>query len=209
LAGEVEADTAFGVSGGVENVAGEAFSTLLRVSSDCDDLAFVERVVRAGYGGGGDAEPGGLNVHHFDLGEVVLVVEDGGAGELLEAVGAGDVVDVGVGDDDLLDDEVVFGEEGHDSGDVVAGVDDDGFVGGLVAEDGAVALEGTNGEDFVDHGSFRLMANGQLKLVDLWKQERQRRRSPAGMTTRKATAKAKGQGKGERRRGWIRVAGDC
>ena len=36
----------------------------------------------------------------------MLVVEDGGSGELLEAVGSGDVVDVGVGDEDLLDDEV-------------------------------------------------------------------------------------------------------
>ena len=105
-----------------------------------------------GDGGGGDAEPAGLNVHHFDQGEVVLVVEDGGAGELLEAVGSGDVIDVGVGDDDLLDGEVVLGEQGEDAGDVVAGVDDDGFAGGFVAEDGAVALEGADGEGFVDHG---------------------------------------------------------
>ena len=54
---------------------------------------------------------------------------------------------------------LMFGEEGDDAGDVVAGIDDDGFVGGLVAEDGAVALEGTDGEDFVNHGSFRIPAN--------------------------------------------------
>jgi len=101
-----------------------------------------------------------LNGHHFDLGEVVLVVEDRRAGDLLEAMGSGDVVDVGVGDDDLFDGERVFGEESEDAGDVVAGVDDDGFAGGLVAEDGAVALEGADGEDFVDHGSSRVMANG-------------------------------------------------
>ena len=75
---------------------------------------------------------------------------------LLEAVGSGDVVDVGVGDEDLLDGEVVLGEEGEDVGDVVAGIDDDGFAGGLVAEDGAVALEGTNGDCFKDHGLHRL-----------------------------------------------------
>ena len=43
-------------------------------------------------------------------------------------------------------------EQGQDSGDVVAGVDDDGFVGGFVSEDGAVALQRADGEDLVDHG---------------------------------------------------------
>ncbi len=80
-----------------------------------------------------------------------MVHEDGCSGDLLEAVGSGDVVDVGVGDDDLLDGEVVFGQEGQDAGDVVAGIDDDGLTGALVAENGTVALEGSNGEDFVDH----------------------------------------------------------
>ena len=63
------------------------------------------------------------------------------------------MVDVGVGDDDLFDGEVVAVEDGLDAGDVVAGVDDDGFAGGFVAEDGAVALEEADGEDFVDHAS--------------------------------------------------------
>jgi hypothetical protein len=80
-----------------------------------------------------------------------LVVENGRSGELFEAVGSGDVVDVGVGDDDLLEGEVVLFKQGDDAGDLVAGIDDDGFVGGLVAEDGAVALEQADGEDFVDH----------------------------------------------------------
>ena len=52
---EVETDGAFGVSGGVEDVAGEALLALLRVSADCDDLAFVESVVGCGDGWGGDA----------------------------------------------------------------------------------------------------------------------------------------------------------
>jgi hypothetical protein len=101
-----------------------------------------------------------LNVHHFDQGQVVLVVEDGGAGELFEAVGAADVVDVGVGDNDLLDSEVVFGEEGEDARDVVSWIYDDGFAGGLVTEDGAVALEGADGDGFEDHGFLRVTANG-------------------------------------------------
>jgi hypothetical protein len=58
----------------------------------------------------------------------------------------------------------VFGEEGHDAGDVVAGVNDDCFVGGLVAEDGAVALEGTDGEDFVDHRELCALS-GELRVI--------------------------------------------
>jgi len=62
------------------------------------------------------------------------------------------VVDMGVGDDDLLDGEMVLFESGCDAGDVVAGIDHDGFAGDLVAEDGTVALKGADDEDFVDHG---------------------------------------------------------
>ncbi len=146
LVGKVETDAAFGVAGGVEDGADDA--------RDCDELAVVEGVVRSVNGGGGHAEPAGLDIHHFDQRQVVLVVEDGGAGELLEAMGSSDVVDVGVGDDDLLDGEIVSGEQGHDAGDVVAGIDDDGFAGGLVTEDGTVALEGADRDDFVDHLSI-------------------------------------------------------
>ena len=62
------------------------------------------------------------------------------------------MVDVGVGDDDLLEGELVAGKGGDDAGDVVAGIDDDRLVGGFVSEDGAVALERADYEDFVDHG---------------------------------------------------------
>ena len=48
------------------------------------------------------------------------------------------------------------GEDGEDARDVVAGVDDHGFAGGLVSKDGAVALERADGEDFMDHGRFVL-----------------------------------------------------
>jgi len=152
LLGEVEADAALGVAGGMEDAAGEAGLAFLRARADGDDAAVGEVVVGRGDLGEGDAEPAGLDVHHLDEGKVVLVVEDGGAGELLEALGSGDVVDMGVGDEDLLDGEVVLREQGEDAGDVVAGIDDDGLAGGFITEDGAVAVEGANGEDLVDHG---------------------------------------------------------
>jgi len=50
------------------------------------------------------------------------------------------VVDVRVGDEDLLDGELVPLEDGHDARDLVARIDDDGLAGGFVAQDGAVAL---------------------------------------------------------------------
>jgi hypothetical protein len=157
---DVEADAAFCVAGGVEDEAGEALSALFGAGADGDDFAFVEGVVGIVDGGCGDAKPLSLNVHHFDLSEVVLVVEDGCAGDLLEAVGSGDVVDVGMGDDDLLDGECVFGEEGEDAKNFVARVDDDCFVRGLVAKDGAVALKRADRKYLVNHGSFRVMEVG-------------------------------------------------
>ena len=150
MGGEVETDAAFGVAGGMEDGAREA--------GDGDEFAVLEGVVGGGDGGGGDAKPAGLNVHHFDQREIVLVVEDGSAGELLEAMGAGDVVDVGVGDDDFFDGEAVGGEDGDDARNVVAWVNDNGFVGGLVSKDGAVALQRTDGEDLVDHKDSGLCA---------------------------------------------------
>jgi hypothetical protein len=141
---EVQAGAALGVAGGVEDGAGEA--------DDADALVVSEVGVGWGDLGGRDAEPGGLDVHHLDQREIELVVEDGGSGEAFELLGSGDVVDVGVGDDDLLDGELMAGEGLCDAGDIVARVDDDGLVGGLIAEDGAVALERADYEDLVDHG---------------------------------------------------------
>jgi hypothetical protein len=46
----------------------------------------------------------------------------------------------------------MFFQPGKDLGDVVSRVDDDGFVRDLVAQDGAVAVQGTHGEAFQDHG---------------------------------------------------------
>ncbi len=143
MGGNVEADAAFGVAWGMDDGAGEA--------GHGDEFAVLEVVVGGRDGGRGDAEPAGLNVHHFDQREIVLVVEDGSAGELLEAMGARDVVDVRVGDDDFFDGEAVGGEDGDDARNVVAWVNDNGFVGGLVSKDGAVALQRTDGEDLVDH----------------------------------------------------------
>jgi len=45
------------------------------------------------------------------------------------------VVNVGVGDENLLELEAKFGEAAMDAADLVAGIDDDGLAGGFVAEE--------------------------------------------------------------------------
>jgi hypothetical protein len=143
---EVEADAAFSMAGSVEDAGS--------VAGDADGGSVFEGGVGGKDFGRGDSDPGGLLVHDVKLGQVVLVEEDGSAGGFFETGGAADVVDVGVGDDDLLQSELMVREAGEDLRDVVTGVDDHGFARGGVAEDGAVALEGTDGEGFADHGYF-------------------------------------------------------
>ena len=61
------------------------------------------------------------------------------------------MVDVGVGDEDLLECKTEGGETAVDAADLVAGIDDDGLAGFLVAQDGAVALERADGKSLKDH----------------------------------------------------------
>ena len=64
------------------------------------------------------------------------------------------MVDVGVGDENLLELEAERGEAAVNAADLVAGIDDDGLAGLLVAKDGAVALQRADGKGFEDHGSI-------------------------------------------------------
>jgi len=61
------------------------------------------------------------------------------------------VVDVSVGDQDLGDLQSVALQDVENAGDVRAGIDDDGFVRQFIANDGAIALQRADREDFVDH----------------------------------------------------------
>ena len=104
------------------------------------------------------------SVHHLEQGQVVLVEKDGRAGEALELERAADVVDVGVGDEDLLEVEAEAGEAAMDAGDLVAGIDDDGLAGCLVAEDGAVAVQRADGKGLEDHGVHCRQVTWQERL---------------------------------------------
>src|SRR5580698_9654522 len=120
--GKVETDGALGVAGGVKHLCGAGFQAYA--------LAVGEGFVGRSRFRGCDAQPGGLLVHDFQLRQIVLVQQDGRAGEALELEGAADVVD---------------------AADLFAGINDDGLAGLLVTENGAVALQRADGEGFENH----------------------------------------------------------
>jgi hypothetical protein len=102
----------------------------------------------------GHAHPSGLRIEHLEQGVVVLVKQDGRAGGGAKLHRAPYVVDVGMGDDDLLDLQVMLADKRENVFNVIAGVDDHRFARGFVADDRAVALQRPDGEDFVDHTSI-------------------------------------------------------
>ena len=145
--GEVETDAALGVARGVQDLRGGGVETDLHA------------VGKAGVGSRGlgsfDAQPAGLGFHHFEQGQVGFVQQNWSPGEAFQLERAADVVDVGVGDEDLFEGQTQLSETAVDAGDFVAGVDDDGLMRRRVTEDGAIALERAYGEGFdVDGGSF-------------------------------------------------------
>ena len=144
LSREVEADAAFGVAGGVQDIRGE------RSGGDC--FSGRDAAVDFYFSRRRHADPDSLRVQHLQQGKVVLVKQNGCACRGAKFHGSADVVDVGVGDDDLLNLEIVFTDDAEDVFDFVTRVDDHGFVRGLVADDGAVALQWADRDDFVDHG---------------------------------------------------------
>ena len=56
-----------------------------------------------------------------------------------------------VGDDNLPQGQAVFLQPGEDFRNVVSGIDDHGFMRCLIAQDGAIAVQRTDGKAFEDH----------------------------------------------------------
>jgi hypothetical protein len=135
---EVETDAAGGVTRGMDDLGFEA--------EDAGGEAVVRALIERRLLRRRDADPGSLHLHHAENGQVGLVEEDGCAGDAAELRGAADVVDMRMGDDDLLQSELAPGEPGEDIGDLVAGVDDDRFPGLQIGEQGAIAAERADGE---------------------------------------------------------------
>jgi len=70
------------------------------------------------------------------------------------------VVDMRVGDNDLLHLQVVLADKGKDIFDFIARIDHYGFARSLVSDDRAVALQRADRENFVDHLS--IVASSEL-----------------------------------------------
>lgn len=146
LGREVEADAALGMSGRVQDAGGER--------SGSDGFSGAEAVIDFNVAGRGHADPSGLDIQHFQKIVIVLIEQDGSASGGAKLHRSADVVDVGVSNDDLLDQQVMLAQEAENILNVVAGIDDHGFPSGLVADDGAVTLQRADGNDFVDHGNI-------------------------------------------------------
>ena len=56
-----------------------------------------------------------------------------------------------MGDDNLAQGEAMLLQPGENLRNVVSGIDDDGFVSNLVAQDGAVAAQRADGKTFKNH----------------------------------------------------------
>lgn len=120
--GEPEAEAALCVAGSEDRQAGD--------SVDGNLLTILEIDVELGKvldGRDHKAYPGGLLIENGGEGQIGLVEGDGGACDSLELLRAGDVIEVGVGDDDLLEGEFVPGEDAENAWDVGAWIDDDCF----------------------------------------------------------------------------------
>jgi hypothetical protein len=143
---EVQADAAFGVAGGMQDLGGER--------SGGDRFSGSNAAIDFDFPGRRHADPGRLDIQHFEQGVVVLVEQDGCAGSGSEFHGSAHVIDVSVRDHDLLYLKIVFADDGEDVIDVVSWIDDHGLVSRLVADNGAIALQGADGKDFVDHAGI-------------------------------------------------------
>jgi hypothetical protein len=140
---EMEADAPLRVSGGVQDDGGEGF--------EADDHSVDRSDVRSGDLRGLNTQPAGLDVHHVQQGQVTLVEQDRSAGCPLELESAADVVDVGVGHDDLLESQAMAGEPRQYLGNIVAGVNDHCFAGSLVTEDRTIATQDSDRKSLKNH----------------------------------------------------------
>jgi hypothetical protein len=97
------------------------------------------------------AEPGRLRPHHLEQRQIAFIQVDGRAGQPLQPECAANVVDMGMGDEDLLNRQALIRKPLVDAADVISGINDDGLAGLLVAQDGAVALQGSDGKRLKNH----------------------------------------------------------
>ena len=143
LGWKIKANAAFGVSRRVQNIRFQASSRQrIRVAGALVNL----------YGPGrSDANPSGLNVHHLEQRLVVLIQKNGRSGRGPQLHRSTNMVDMRVGDNNLLDFEIVFANQRQYVFDIIAGINDHPFARSLIADDRAIALQRADGDDFMNH----------------------------------------------------------
>ena len=119
------------VAPSVKNVTACSLFTLAAIT-DAFDGYFARR---------SHAQPRSLHVQHLQQRIVILIEQDGRAGDGPQLHRSSDVIDVGVSDHDLLHFQLVLAKDGENVVNVIARINHHSFVRGFIAEDGAVALQ--------------------------------------------------------------------
>jgi hypothetical protein len=143
LRGEEEADATRCVSWSVNHFS--------RQGGEANGQAVVGAGVRRRYFGRGDTEPTGPHLHRPQQTEILLIEKHRRSGHLLKQGRSAYVVDVSVGDDNLPQGEAMLLQPGEDLRNVVSGIDDDGVMRSLIAQDGAIAAQRSDRKTFEDH----------------------------------------------------------
>jgi len=138
-----EADAALGVAGSLQNVK------LGRAKLEA--VAFARCHVDFGSFGCWHPQPSGLHVQLIVKLLIVGVHVNRRAGGCFQLLSSTNMVDMRMGNNDGLYAQVVLGKSGQDDVDFIAWVDHHCFVALLVAEDGAIALQDADRQDFVNH----------------------------------------------------------
>ena len=115
-------------------------------------LVVAQPLVRRRYRRIGHAEHLALHFQVFPQRLVGLVQVQRGAGQLLEPARGEEMVEVRVSVDDAHQGQAMMLQAGEDLLLVPARVDDDGVLADRVTDQGAVALQGADGEGFADEG---------------------------------------------------------
>jgi hypothetical protein len=92
-----------------------------------------------------------LHFHRVQQTQVMVIEKYRRAGRLLKEERSTHVVDMGMGDDNLAQGEATLMQPGKDLWNVVSRIDDDGFLGSLVTQDGAIATQRANRKSLKDH----------------------------------------------------------
>jgi len=147
---KIKADASFGMAWSEKHIR--------RERAGPDRIGLSDALINLHFARRRHADPCGLDIEHLEQTVIVLIEQNWRAGCGPQFHGAAHVVDVRVGDYDLLYLQVVLSNQRENALDFIAGIDDHGFARGLVPNNGAVALQRADGKDFVDHDDQLLVA---------------------------------------------------